>query len=101
MAVNRITTVGEIMANSKQAKKRARQSIKRRALNMSHRSAMRTAIKKTRKFIENKKLDDAKAAFVHMGTVIDRMAGKGIIHKNTAARHKTRLSQQIKKLQSA
>jgi small subunit ribosomal protein S20 len=84
------------LANIKSAKKRARQSEERRLHNASMRSAMRTGIKKVIKAIEAG--DKAKASEAYQAAVpmIDRMATKGIIHKNKAARHKSRLNARIK-----
>lgn len=86
------------MANIKSAKKRARQSEKRRQHNASMRSMVRTYIKKVLAAITagDKKL--AEESYKAAQPVIDRMARKGLIHKNKAARHKSRLSAQIKKL---
>ena len=86
------------MANSAQAKKRAKQSVKRRAHNMASRSMMRTAIKKVRAALQSKDSEQAKTAFSTAQPVIDRMARKGIIHKNAAARYKSRINAQIKVL---
>ena len=86
------------MANSPQAKKRARQAEKRRAHNASLRSLVRTNIKTVVAAIDTGDADQAKAAYAAAVPVIDRMADKGIIHKNKAARHKSRLSAQVKAL---
>ena len=86
------------MANSPQAKKRARQAEKRRAHNASLRSLVRTNIKKVVAAIDTGDADQAKAAYAAAAPVIDRMADKGIIHKNKAARHKSRLNAQVKAL---
>ena len=86
------------MANSPQAKKRARQAEKRRAHNASLRSLVRTNIKRVVAAIGSGDAEQAKAAFDAAVPVIDRMADKGIIHKNKAARHKSRLSAQVKAL---
>lgn len=86
------------MANSAQARKRARQAVKKRAHNMSLRSRMRTAIKKVVYAIQAGDKEKASQAFNDAIPVIDSMAGKGIIHKNKAARHKSRLNQHIKSL---
>ncbi len=86
------------MANSAQARKRARQAAKHRAHNAPMRSTMRTARKKVVKAIEAGDREAAIAAFRAAEPVIDRMARKGIIHRNTAARQKSRLSQGIRKL---
>ena len=86
------------MANSPQARKRARQAEKRRAHNASLRSLVRTNIKKVTAAIGSGDAEQAKAAYAAAVPVIDRMADKGIIHKNKAARHKSRLSAQVKAL---
>ena len=86
------------MANSPQAKKRARQAVKRRTHNASLRSLVRTVIKKVNTAIVAGDAEQAKAAYDNAVPVIDRMADKGIIHKNKAARHKSRLNAQVKAL---
>lgn len=86
------------MANTKQAKKRALQSEKHRKHNASRRSMLRTYIKKVMKAVEAKSVDEAKKAYEVALPIIDRMACKGLIHKNKAARHKSRLSTKIKAL---
>jgi small subunit ribosomal protein S20 len=86
------------VANSPQAKKRARQAEKRRQHNASLRSMVRTSIKKVIAAIATGNADEAKAAYLAAVPVIDRMADKGIIHKNKAARHKSRLNAQVKAL---
>ncbi len=86
------------MANTAQARKRARQADKHRALNTSQRSEFRTFVKKVVNAIETG--DKAKAAENYKAAVpvIDSMASKGIISKNKAARHKSRLNARIKAL---
>ena len=84
------------MANSPQARKRVRQNIRRRSHNVAQRSAFRTAVKKVIKAIESGDKKAAQAIFQSSASVIDRIASKGIFHKNKAARHKSRLSAQIK-----
>lgn len=86
------------MANSAQARKRARQSEKQRQHNASLRSTLRTAIKKVAKAIETGDKIAAQAVYQESVGVIDRIADKKIIHKNKAARHKSRLSAAIKAL---
>ena len=86
------------MANSPQAKKRARQSEKRRTHNASLRSLVRTVIKKVNAAVASGDAEQAKAAYNSAVPVIDRMADKGILHKNKAARHKSRLNAQVKAL---
>ena len=89
------------MANSPSAKKRAKQADKRRDHNGSLRYMVRTYIKNVVKAIEGKDLEKAQAAYILAVPVIDRMADKGIIHKNKAARNKSRLNQHIKALSQA
>lgn len=86
------------MANSPQARKRARQNDKRRLHNASLRSLVRTQIKRVVAAIKEGNAEQARAAYDKAVPVIDRMADKGVIHKNKAARHKSRLSAQVKKL---
>ncbi|MDT8406830.1 MAG: 30S ribosomal protein S20 [Methylococcales bacterium] len=86
------------MANSLQARKRARQAEKRRSRNASQRSEMRTFVKKVRAAIAAGQADDARNAFVKAQSVLDAAVTKGLIHKNTAARSKSRLNASIRKL---
>ena len=86
------------MANSAQAKKRARQNEKRRQHNASLRSMVRTYIKKVDAAIAGGDQAVAQEAYSASVPVIDRMADKGVIHKNKAARHKSRLNAQVKAL---
>lgn len=86
------------MANIKSAKKRARQAEKRRRHNAGLRSMVRTHIKKVINEIASGNKENAQKAYQDAVPVIDRMVTKGIIHKNKAARHKSRLSTQIKDL---
>ncbi|GAB1260662.1 30S ribosomal protein S20 [Aurantivibrio plasticivorans] len=86
------------MANFPQSRKRARQNVKRRKHNASLRSMVRTYIKKVVAAIDAKDATAAQTAYNEAVPVIDRMADKGIIHKNKAARHKSRLNAQVKAL---
>ena len=86
------------MANSAQATKRARQAENHRQRNASQRSNMRTAIKKVIAAIETGDRDSATQAYAAAVPVIDSAAGKGLIHANKAARHKSRLNQHIRSL---
>ncbi|WP_041393882.1 30S ribosomal protein S20 [Photobacterium profundum] len=86
------------MANIKSAKKRAITSEKRRQHNASRRSMMRTFFKKVIAAIEAGEKENATKAFADMQPVLDRMATKGLIHKNKAARQKARLTAKIKAL---
>ena len=87
------------MANSAQARKRARQAIKRKERNASQRSTVRTYIKKVDAAIAGGNQGAAATAYNEAVPVIDRMADKGIIHKNKAARHKSRLNAAVKGMQ--
>ena len=80
------------LANIKSAKKRALTSEKRRQHNASRRSMMRTFFKKVIIAIEAGNKEAATLAFAEMQPVMDRMATKGLIHNNKAARHKARLT---------
>ena len=84
------------MANSAQARKRARQADKQHGHNASLRSELRTAIKKVAKAIEAGDKAVAQAVFSESTSIVDCIADKKIIHKNKAARHKSRLSAAIK-----
>jgi small subunit ribosomal protein S20 len=86
------------VANSPQARKRSRQSEKRRSHNASLRALVRTNIKRVIAAIQTGDAEQAREAYSKAVPVIDRMADKGIIHKNKAARHKSRLNGQIKAL---
>ncbi|MFQ3200419.1 MAG: small subunit ribosomal protein S20 [Zhongshania sp.] len=89
------------MANSPQAKKRARQAEKRRTHNASLRSMVRTYLKKVVTAIDSGDQQAANTAFIAAVPVIDRMADKGIVTKNKAARHKSRLNSKIKAMSIA
>lgn len=84
------------MANSTQARKRARQALKQRAHNASLRTAFRSAVKKVIKAVSSGDKEAARDVFQLSVKVIDRIADKGIFHKNKAARHKSRLSARVK-----
>lgn len=86
------------MANIKSAIKRARQNPKRRLHNASRRSTMRTFIKHLTKAIESGDAEAAKSSFVKAQSMIDNAASKGLIHKNTASRTKSRLSARVKQM---
>ncbi|GAA5085356.1 MULTISPECIES: 30S ribosomal protein S20 [Paenalcaligenes] len=88
------------MANSAQARKRARQADARNKHNASMRSMMRTSIKRVRQAIEAGDQAAANEVFKKASSVIDRVADKNIIHKNKAARHKSRLASAIKAMAS-
>ena len=86
------------MANTAQAKKRARQAEQHRLHNTSLRSTLRTHIKKVVKAIDTKDKTVALAAYKEATAVIDRTANKGLIHKNAAARQKSRLNTRLRAL---
>jgi small subunit ribosomal protein S20 len=89
------------LANTAQAKKRARQAEKHRAHNAARRSLMRTQVKKVLKAIEAKDKDGATTAYRSASSMIDRLAGKGLVHKNAAARYKSRLNERIRRIGAA
>ena len=86
------------MANHKSAEKRVRQNEKRKAINRASRSKLRTQIKKLRTALGT---SDKPASTETLGptvSLIDKMVNKGIIHKNTAARYKSRLTKHVNEL---
>jgi small subunit ribosomal protein S20 len=86
------------VANSPGAKKRARQAVNRRAHNMGMRAMMRTYVKNVYYAIEKGDKAAAEAAYKDAVPAIDRMANKGLIHRNRAARHKSRLNHHIQSM---
>ena len=84
------------MANSAQARKRAKQAAKANAHNSAIRSAMRTAVKKVRAAVEAGDKAAAQAVYRETTSILDRVADKDLIHKNKAARNKSRLSALVK-----
>lgn len=84
------------MANIKSAIKRARQNTKNRLHNASRRSMVRTFIKKVIKAVEEGNQENATACYLKAQKMIDKAANKGLIHRNTAARTKSRLVARIK-----
>jgi len=84
------------MANTASARKRALQSEKQRQHNASLRSSLRTAVKNVRKAIEAGDKDTARTVYQRSVGTIDSIADKKIIHKNKAARHKSRLAAALK-----
>ncbi len=86
------------MANSPQARKRARQTVKANAHNTGLRSKFRTAVKAVRKAIDTGDVAQASLVFKASSKTIDIIADKKIVHKNKAARHKSRLAAALKKL---
>ena len=86
------------MANIKSAKKRAKQTVVRNARNAGQRSMLRTAVKKVLKALDANDAAAAREAFTIAQPLLDRFAARGLIHKNKAARHKSRLTARIKAL---
>jgi len=86
------------VANIKSARKRARQAEKTRQHNMGMRSLMRTKIKNVVKACDAGDKDAAAAAYKDAVPVIDSMINKGIVNKNKASRHKSRLNKRVKAL---
>ena len=84
------------MANIASARKRARQSEKHRRHNAALRSELRSAIRNVRKAIEAGDKKSARTVLQRAAGIIDSIADKRIIHKNAAARHKSRLSARVK-----
>jgi small subunit ribosomal protein S20 len=80
---------------NKSARKRERQNLKRRLRNKSTISALRTQMKKVRTAIQAKDAEKARAELVKTASMLDKAASKGIIHKNKASRHVSRLSKQV------
>ena len=84
------------MANIKSAEKRAKQAVKRRAHNMAARSKLRSSIKKVLNAVGAGDKTEAASALKSAQPIIDTMVSKGIIHRNKAARHKSRLNKALK-----
>lgn len=79
------------LANTKSAIKRMRSAEQRRKINQVHRSRARTFMKKTRRLIAEGRMEEAEAMSREAAGALDRAAQKGVIHKNNAARRKSRL----------
>ena len=86
------------MANTAQARKRARQAEKHRQQNAGRRSEMRTELKKVITAIDAGDKTAAESAYKTAAPLLDSLATKGLIHKNKAARHKSRLNAKIRTL---
>lgn len=89
------------MANIQSAKKRARQAVNRRARNMSARSMLRTAVKNVVKALDANDVAAAEAAYRTAEPILDRYSSRGLIGKNKASRHKSRLSARINAMKAA
>ncbi len=86
------------MPTNKSTKKRVRQNVKCRMRNRSQKSALRTQIKKFVQSVQNKNMTDAEKHFSLTTKKLDQVAAKGIIHKKTASRKKSRLAKVLNKL---
>ncbi len=86
------------MANTPQARKRVRQAVKARTRNSAQKSNFRSSIKKVLKSLAEKNKDQSNANFKEAMSIMDKLVIKGLIHKNKAARHKSRLNKHIQKL---
>mgnify|MGYP001483354425 CR=1 FL=1 len=86
------------LANTAQARKRVRQSEKARTRNAAQKSNFRTSIKKVLKSLSDKNKDQSNVDFKEAMSVIDKLVIKGLIHKNKAARQKSRLNKKIQGL---
>jgi len=89
------------LANKQSAIKRIRSSERKRLRNQVHRGKARTAVKKARNLIEEGRLEEAREAVQVASSALDKAAQKGVIHKNNAARRKSRLMQQFNKVERA
>jgi small subunit ribosomal protein S20 len=83
------------MANHKSAEKRVRQNEKRNAINRSNRSKLRTQVKKLRAAVASSDKSLSTELLNPTVSTIDKAVNKGIIHKNTAARYKSRLTKHV------
>ena len=89
------------MANTKSAIKRLRSAEHRRLHNRVHRGRARTAVKKARQLIAQGNLEEAREAVQVAARALDKAAAKGIIHKNNAARRKSRLMRRLSQIERA
>lgn len=85
------------MPNTKGARKAMRQSVKRRANNIITKDAIRETVKQVRRFVKTAKKPEAITALAAAMSALDKAAKKGVIHKNTASRRKSRLAKSIAK----
>jgi small subunit ribosomal protein S20 len=89
------------MATHASALKAHRQSVRRREHNREFRAALRTALKGIRAALERKDVTAAKEELNQTVSLIDKLAGKGVIHRNAAARYKSRISMRLAKIRAA
>jgi small subunit ribosomal protein S20 len=90
-----------VAKKSKSALKAHRQNVVRRERNRQMRSKLRTGLKAVRKALDDGDVDEAKKALNATQSLVDSMAAKGIIHRNTASRHKSRLTARLTATKSA
>lgn len=83
------------MADHKSTKKRMRQNVKRREINRANRSRLRTQIKKLRSALDDSNKKQSQTELQPTISLIDKMVSKKILHKNTAARYKSRLTKHV------
>ena len=88
------------MAHSLSSKKRVRQNLRRRALNRSRRSALRTQLRKCTDLLGKGSLEPTEAAIRQAIRTLDREANRGTLHRNAAARRKSRLARRLNALKS-
>jgi len=86
------------LANTPQARKRVRQAVKARTRNAAQKSNFRSSIKKVLKSLADKNKEQSNINFREAMSIMDKLVIKGLLHKNKAARHKSRLSKHIQKL---
>jgi len=86
------------MANTRSALKRIRQNEKRRVRNAAARSSVRSAVKSTRTALAGPSIDEARAQLLRTSRLLDKAVTKGIVHRNAAARKKSRLTRQLNAL---
>jgi small subunit ribosomal protein S20 len=89
------------VARIQSAVKNIRKSRKRNVINRARRSQLRTEIKKMRRFLDRKDPRAARGALSHALSVIDRAVSKGVLHRNAASRHKSRLTRHVAALEKA
>jgi small subunit ribosomal protein S20 len=89
------------MANTRSALKRIRTSEKRRVRNMAVRTGVRTAVKTTRTALAGSDVQEARASLARAVQLLDKAVTKGVVHKNAAARKKSRLTRQLNALAAA
>ncbi len=89
------------MANTKSAIKRLRSAGRRRRHNQIYRGQARTAVKKARRLIDESRLEEAREAVRVAVSALDKAAQKGVVHKNNAARRKSRLMRRLNQIERA